>query len=342
MNQLVETDGKRHLQTLSISRANSFRRCPRLSYFEYEQRIRPVRRDGPRAFGGGFHSAQDVIWNAASQGLAAKKAALDGWLKTPTVDREPAEFDPYVFAMLRALLIGYLARWHAEDVEVLAVERKFSMPLVNPSTGAPSKTFVLNGRIDAIIRWRGQVWVLEHKTTSEDIGPGSDYWRKLRIDPQCSTYIDAARAIGFDAEGVIYSVTKKPLSKPYKATPLESRKYTKEGKLYAQQRERDETPEEFEARILAAIAESPEKFFAWCEVPRLEGEIEEAQADLWQTALALREAQRSGRFPRNPNACFMFHSECDFFDVCTKAARLDDTSRFKKLEEKTEKTERAA
>jgi hypothetical protein len=324
MNENLQTT----LQSMSVSRARTFRRCPRLEQFEYELGYKPCAKDGPKPFGSAWHCIQEIWWAAP---LELRWPMVSGWFAKPQDNKgRPIDLDPFVKAHLSALARGYHARWIGEAVETVGVERKFSLPLINPATGAASKTFVLNGRLDILAKWRGKLWAYEHKSTSDDIGPGTPYWARLRLDSQSSTYIEASQLTGFDVEGVIYDVVRKTGLKPLKATPSESRKYTKEGLLYAKQRERDETPDEYEARILADIAENPNRYFARCDVPKLEGELEEARADLWQTAVALREAQRSGRFPRNPDACFQYHVACDFFGVCTHSESLEDPSLFSK------------
>jgi hypothetical protein len=193
------------------------------------------------------------------------------------------------------LLIAYDLRWSVEGAErydVLAVEAEFTAPLINPSTGHGSKTYLLGGKIDAIVRDQaGHVLLLEHKTSSEDLGPGSNYWLRLRIDSQVSVYYAGGKALGYDVEGVLYDVLAKPQLRPLKATPLESQKKTKDGKLYANQRELDETPDEYELRVLKHIAENPDRYFHRGMVVRLEQEAREAAFDTWQTARLLREAE---------------------------------------------------
>ena len=74
-----------------------------------------------------------------------------------------------------------------------------------------------------------RLWVVEHKTSSEDIVPGSTYYKRLRINPQITNYIDGARIVyGREPDGVIYDVVKKIKLEPYKATPREEWKYTLE------------------------------------------------------------------------------------------------------------------
>ena len=104
------------------------------------------------------------------------------------------------------------------------------------------------------------------------------------------------------------------------------------GVLYANLRERDETPEEYEARCLGVINQNYDKYFQVIEVVRLESERREYLLDVWNIAQQARVSERTGIAPRNPDACFRYGSPCDFWDVCTGTATLDDVSRFKKID----------
>jgi hypothetical protein len=244
--------------------------------------------------------------------------------------------DAYELVRAEALISGYHYRWNefADAYEVISVEVKFRTALVNPQTGASSRIWELGGKLDVLVRKRegGDVYLVEHKSTSEDIGAGSEYWRRLRMDGQVSIYYEGAAALGHHVAGCIYDVLKKPALRPHKATPVEDRKYKKDGALYANQRESDETPEEFRARLVEAIAEAPDKYFQHGDVVRLEGEVAEALWDIWQIAQQLNEAANRDRFPRNPDACSVFGRTCEFLDVCSGGGSLDDATRFKRLD----------
>lgn len=240
--------------------------------------------------------------------------------------------DPYELAKAQALLTGYHLRWAAEVIEVLGVEVEFRTPLVNPETNHPSKTYALGGKIDAVARLAdGRLAIVEHKTSSEDIAPGSDYWKRLRLDGQVSVYFDGARALGHDVEVCLYDVIGKPGQKPLKATPEESRKYVaKTGLLYANQRASDETPAEYKARIMESIAEDPTGYYARGEVVRLETDMDDARADVWQQAATIRESARTGKAPRNPDSCMRYNRMCSFWPVCTREASLDNPAQYRK------------
>jgi hypothetical protein len=159
----------------------------------------------------------------------------------------------------------------------------------------------------------GRVFIVEHKTSSEDISPGSDYFRRLRLNSQVSAYYLGAASLGYDVQGCLYDVLKKPQQKPLQANA---------------RRAVAETPDEYEARVGDAIAEDPNAYYQRAMLVRLEDELREAQRDLWLWAGIVREAQRLNAWPRNPDACVRYGSTCAFFDVCTGQGSLDDAERY--------------
>ena len=306
------------LPLITNSRASTFRSCPRLHQIEYNLGYRVAKQEDTLRFGSLVHLGLEAWWQTRSLGGALQ--AMSG------------EADPFDLARAEVALVGYDARWSAEPFETLAVEVQFETELRNPDTGASSRTFRLAGKIDAIARIGDRVVVVEHKTSSEDVSPGSTYWRRLRLDSQVSTYMVGARALGYDVSGCMYDVLAKPNIRPAKATPVENRTYRKDGALYANQRAEDETPEEFRARLFSLVSENPERYYARGDVVRLENEESDAAFDLWSTARSIREAQVANRHPRNPGSCLRYGRECGFFDVCTGVASLDDAARFRKIE----------
>lgn len=202
------------LPILTVSSTKLFRRCAREYQFRIERGLVPT---GARAhalrFGAAIHKALETWW--VEKSLARALQALD------------ALEDPFDLARARAMIEGYHVRWIDAELETIAVELPFQVPLRNPVTGYSSRTWELAGKIDAIARdARGRVYVVEHKSTSEDLGPGTTYWERLQLDSQVSTYLAAAEAIGYPVEGCLYDVIGKPRSKPLEATPEADRKYT--------------------------------------------------------------------------------------------------------------------
>lgn len=315
-------------QLLTNSRAKAARQCSRLHHLQYVEGWRSRAGQEELDFGTAIHGALEAWWRAKNFGAPADPLAH------ARTRLWSYQMDPFVEARARAMLVGYDARWSGSDLQAIAIEARFETALINPLSDAESKTWRLAGKLDLVARdSAGRNWIVEHKTSSESLEPGGTYWRRLRMDTQVSTYFDGAAALGHDVAGCIYDVLAKPAQRPLKATPVEARKYRKDGALYATQRETDETVEEYEARVMEAIAEKPEDFFVRIEVPRLESELHEARVDRWQQAVRMREDERLGRAPRNPDACMRGSKPCPFFDVCSGVATLEDNAAFERVQD---------
>lgn len=288
---------------LTSSRLKDARACQRLHHYKYDLGYRPTEDSHALRFGSLIHRGLEAWW------LAPLSERLDAALAALT-----EESDPFDVARAQALLCGYHERWMDAPLRALAVEKTFALPLRNPLTGRASHTWQLAGKLDAVVETPdGRRLLLEHKTSSEDIRPGSDYWRRLRLDGQVSIYYAGAGVLGFDVQGCLYDVLGKPALRPLKRN---------------KQRSADETPEEFRARVAEAIGAEPAAFYRREEVVRLEEEMTEALYDVWQIGQQIRESQHTHRAPRNPDACMRWGRTCPFFDVCSGSASLDDETKF--------------
>ena len=303
------------MRLLTASRMRSFRDCARLHHLRYVEGWRPVREGEPLWFGSAFHEGLAAWWTA--QSLGDSDGALAAALLSPAF----LSMDPFDRIRVEELLRGFDAAWREEArrYEVLGVEVPFEASLLNPATWRASATWRLAGKIDALLRDRetGRVLVAEWKTTSESIeDPAASYWTRLQMDAQISAYVIGAEALGHQVQEILYGVAQRPGQRPLLATPPESRKYRKDGALYAGQREVDETPEECRARIRTAIAENPARHFQRRVIPRTESQIRDFLADAWMQARAMRESERLGLAPRNPDACNRF-GQCAFWPACS-------------------------
>ena len=287
-------------QLLTHSRLSCFRACPRRHFLRYELGIAPEEQGYALRVGGGFHAALEAADLGEDPGAAI----------------EDRVSDPFDLALVAAMFDAHQRRYADQPLEPVGSEQEFRMPLRNPETGAPTPIWTLAGKMDRLVCLPdGRLALMEYKTTSRDFAPGAEYWLRLHLDQQLSIYVIAAREMGYQIETVLYDVTRRPSLRPLKATPEGARKYTKEGRLYANQREVDETPEEFAARVAADIAERPDHYFARIEIARLDQDLDDCRAELWSQQLAIREAQRSGRFYRNPGSCFEPYP-CEFLSIC--------------------------
>lgn len=290
---------------LTSTRLSSLRRCPRLHYYRYEMGLSRIRSATALRFGAAFHLGREHF-NRNRDRDAAVAAAMAAYQILPQWA------DPVDWAVecetVKALLSGHLWRYGNDNIEFIAVEMSFEIPLVNPDTGVASRKFTLAGKIDAIVRLAdGRLAVLEYKTAGEDIADGAEYWLRLRCDGQISQYVLAARAMGHDVATVIYDVTRKPTIRLRQS----------------------ETPEAYGQRLLDDIGERPDYYYQRREVPRLEDELASYRTELWQQAQGLIELRRRAVKLDDPsNAHFrnvgkMTCGYCEFADLCLNGVRVD-------------------
>lgn len=170
--------------------------------------------------------------------------------------------------------------------------------------------------------------VVTHNTTSRDAGAGTDYRRKLTLDPQISVYHDgAAAALGYEADLCLYDVLVKPSQKPLLASP--ELRLKKDGTPRAGQRERDESPKEYRERLVETIASDPARYLIHAEIVRTERDREEHALDVWETVFAIEHHRRRLPVlpPRHASACFAHGAPCEFLGLCEGRARIEDYAR---------------
>ena len=330
------------LRLVTNSEMTCARRCAREHHYAYDLGIRPIEDAEALRFGSLIHAGLEQLW-------------LGNGLEAALVAGQRGAIDEFEAAKVRVLLTGYDARWGDEHHDqVVAVERQFCAPLINPETGAPSRTYELGGKLDVLLRRR----FVEHKTTSEDIGLGSTYWRRLTINSQVSTYYAGAKSLGHEVDGCIYDVIRKPGIRPAQVTILDEsgfkivldkdgeRVFCKNGKKGVGPKPREtgstddgyvlqtrpETANEYAVRLAEDVAANPDRYYQRGEVVRLEAEELEAAQDAWQLTRIMRENEVAKRWPRNPDACIRHSRPCPYFDVCCGTASLEDTSRFVRVD----------
>lgn len=212
-------------------------------------------------------------------------------------------------ATARGLMYGYDARWSDAQWTMLhddqgrpAIEEEYHLPIVNPDSGKPSRTFTHAGKLDGRVGFRGKRFLMEHKTSSEDIAdPNAPYWRRLEIDAQVSGYMLAQWQEGDKLDGTLYDVIRKPGIRP--------KQVTRGGRL--------ETPAEFEQRLAEDVAERPEWYYQRRTIYRMDAQILEYARELWETADEVRLARLHNRHYRNSGACMQWGRPCEYLGICS-------------------------
>jgi hypothetical protein len=194
-----------------------------------------------------------------------------------------------------AMMIGYAARYVRPNLRDIRVNVPFRAQIGGVD---------VVGECDAVgVDEDGRTVVVEHKTTSQNISPGSQYWReRIHCDTQVSTYLAA-----FPGATVLYDVLHTPGLKPLPANS---------------KRPMTESNEEYIDRILADMQSEPEKYFQRAYIVRLEAEHEAFADDVATIHGRMNDSRRPP--PRNPRSCFTYGRACDFFDVCYGGKAITD------------------
>lgn len=255
-----------------------------------------------------------------------------------------ANADPLLSAKARALMRGYEARWAGNEWSHISTEEMFQLPIVNPETGASSRTFTHAGKYDGtILSRREQPWLLEHKTTSEDIeDPNATYWRRLAIDSQVSGYVLANWQDGRKLEGTLYDVIRKPGIRPKKIPKADATHITSSGRYHGFEvptsirycvasGQESECDKLFEMRMAREVIDEPNRYYQRRPIPRLDDDLLEYAGELWDVAQTIMDARRTNRHYRNSAACVTFNTPCEFLSICS-GHDSTDSDRWRKAE----------
>jgi hypothetical protein len=265
--------------------------------------------------------------------LAAGREVLLPVLEDP----EPAK--RLIAAKCIGLLAGYDAQWREAPYLINEVECVLTSDLFNPATERKSRTFTLAGKIDvrATEKESGNRVIFDHKTTSDGIDdPDSDYWRQLVVEGQVDQYMLLEWLNGNKVDLAIWDCVRKPgispkaLSKKETAALLSGTQETYFGyKLTAYDGQMLESLERETHGMYAGrlahdcTVERSNWYFQRRSVPRIESEILEYAADVWDHAQFIITMRQSKRYPRISKACMLHHSACAFLGLCSKHDSLD-------------------
>jgi len=321
------------MELLTHSRQQSFKTCRKKHWFSYELGIRRDVDGKALRMGSAYHDGLEAMSGYDSDAVdRAVDAARVHYVQCPE-SLDVYEWEIEEETVVR-LLCGY--HWYWGKLEIIAAEKPFNLPLVNPKTKRPSRTFRVAGKIDGIERIEdGRLVVRECKLFGEDIGPDSKMWNRLQVDSQISLYVHSARRIGYDVQSVLYDVTRKPTVKPERVPLLDSNdtkivldangdrvikangepRQTGSKKDGYELQTRDMTVEEWGEKLSNDIAERPDFYFQRIEIARLDQDLDEYQRELWDIASNIRTAQKESQHYRtvDKNTC----SWCEFFGLCT-------------------------
>jgi hypothetical protein len=290
-----------------------FRNCRKAVDWRYLQQLVPFERDRNLHFGSIIHECLQT-WHQRRD--LEEVLALIGRLYPNRLQDENQRRD---WHLATAMMRGYAARYPAEEFEILALEKTFEGPITNPATGAASRSFVLAGKVDGIVRIGGDHFILEHKTAGQVDG---DYLEKLWTDFQITIYAYyIEQTMGIPITGILYNVLVKAklqqgkgeTEEEYQARRAELLAKSKTGKTTAKRR-LPESDDEFQQRLEEKYADAEMFHREMLYLSRDRFDI--LRAELWELTQAFLNARRRGVFYQNTAFCFNYQRPCAYFALC--------------------------
>ena len=295
---------------------NLFRNCRRACYWRYVKQIVPLGEDErPLRFGSVIHKGLES-WH----GGAGLPAVLDH-IDRSFVNRATDPVQKQDWHYTRAMMTAYAERYTAEPWEVVGVEKEFSGEIVNPATGACSRSFILAGKVDGIVKKPdGTYYLLENKSAASIDG---DYVSKLWTDLQITLYSFYLReALGIPIEGVVYNVLVKPklvqsageTEEEFQARLSALSAKNKSGKSNAK-RSLPESDEEFSGRLASWFTEK-DRFLRVELIFDFES-YELLRSELWELTQQYLDARRRSTWYMNTSYCFHWQRPCPYYPICS-------------------------
>lgn len=299
--------------TTTYSMWSKFRNCRRACEWRYLKELVPLERDHNLDFGSVIHAGLE-LWHR-HRDLELVFNHLNGAYP----DRGGDEKQRADWHLATAIMKAYSARYAEEDFEVVALEKTFEGPIINPATGVASRSFTLAGKIDGIVKIGGLYFLLEHKTASLiDSGYLERLWGDFQIQLYC-WYIE--QTFGWRVSGIIYNIIAKAklrqrqgeTEEEYEARRAELIAQSKTGKTSAK-RKMAETDEEFQTRLAEWYAQ-PDAFHR---EPLFisRDQFDMLRAELWELTRSFLDARRRGIFYQNTSQCFTYGRPCSYFQLC--------------------------
>lgn len=230
---------------VSVSQVKMFKACRRAWFFMYREKLDPVKKSDALETGTNYHAKIEQLY---------KDGMVD--VSEPTKETAMAlAYGKYIFPNLKAKAVE---EWHEKNLNGIT----------------------LCGKVDGMTE---DGIVIEHKTTSRDLG--AEYEYNLLWDEQVLAYMYLT-----DTRRIIYTVCRKPTIRQKK----------------------DETQEEFFSRMCAWYDEDTETKIRCFDVIRTDEEISAWADEFFNTVLQMQNTP----VYRNTLHCQSFGVECPYKSIC--------------------------
>ena len=297
------------LDFLSVSKVNLFIDCHRKYYWRYIRNFDSHKVSIPFFVGGFYHEGLEQFYSGKKPEdiLSYVDESITEFLvETFIPPDEVGELE-----LQRAIILGMLEGYfdvYASDRdkwEVLGTEIFVEMEMLGYD-------FPLIGTIDLVFRFKGRIWIGEHKTTSQI---HRDYIDRLPFDLQVMLYpLLLEEAMGLHPHGVCYNITRKPSIR----------------------QKQNETFPDFVSRVSEDYVERREFYFhreeilfnkkyisqAWDDLTHIADELQ-----IYHDSLDEKKILNRKNWYRNAQSCFQY-GRCPFFNLCKHGDRTDQVMMF--------------
>lgn len=299
---------------------SAFRNCRKRYQWRYVEELVPLERNPNLRFGSLIHECLEFWhrWDNRANRLNRLRSIMD-YIDAACIQRTHDRRTQADWHLALAMMTGYAETYPEEEFEVVDLEKKFEGPIINPVTRAQSRSFIMAGKVDGIVRQPdGRYFLLEHKTASNING---DYLERLWTDFQIRLYAWYVReTLDIPVAGIIYNILgKAKLQQGQGETELEFEARrdaliakSKTGKSSAK-RKMPESDADFQARLLEKYRQ-PGMFHREL-IYVSDDQLAELQAEIWELSKALLEARRRNAYYQNTDLCSQFGT-CAYFPLC--------------------------
>ena len=137
------------LMTTTYSMWRLFRNCRKACEYRYLRDLVPLERDHNLAFGSVIHDCLE-IWHGQRDLEKVLEHIDQVYANRSHDDHQLADWH-----LATAMMSSYTEHYPLEDFDVVALEKTFEGAIINPDTNAASRSFVLAGKVDGLVKQDG-------------------------------------------------------------------------------------------------------------------------------------------------------------------------------------------
>ena len=298
--------------TSTYSMWSLFRNCRKACEYRYEIGLTARAKDPNLSFGSLIHDCLQ-LWHG-SRDLGPVMAMLDSVCAARSGDDDVRRD----WHLARAMMTGYAGRYPQEEFTVVALEKTFEGPIINPATGAAPAVSSSRARStgSCASAMTTTSWNIRPPPPSTPItwsgsGPTSRS-PSTPSTPRLAGHPDHRRHLQRPRQGTPPAEQRRDRRRiPGAARELLEK--SKTGKTTAK-RKIPESDDDYQARLAAKYADIEMFHRETLYLSRDRFEI--LRAELWELTQAFLDARRRGVFYQNTSFCFNYHRPCAYFPVC--------------------------